>query len=694
MYKTFGIFAHVDAGKTTLGEQILYQMNCIRKPGRVDDGSAFLDSSEIERRRGITIYSDTASFKLGGDTYYLIDTPGHTDFQAACERVMAVLDFAVLVLSAVEGVQAHTMDLWELLTKAQVPVWIFVNKTDRANADVPSVLAQISALTGGKSVLLTEELDETHFNEPQNDAVMQQVVEQDEALLEQYLSENDGVSYPDFCRQFILLTKTGELVPVIAGCALDGTQVDVLLKNMHRFTAAEYADNTPEHAPFSAQVFRVSHLKDGTRAVYLKCLTGQLRTREMLGDEKVHQIFAVNGPKLSVTECCQAGMVCAVTGLNKIRNGSHITSQSDETDGEKTVALGKRGTTAASVRTTMEEGVSNPPVIMAGVRFDPVVSGTKVLEILRLIADEEPSIRVESVSGSGQFRVAVNGKIQLEVIRELCSGRYGLAIEWGKCAVVYQETIAKPVVGCGHYEPLRHYAEVHLGLEPGARGSGITFESRCSLEMLELNWQRLIETHVFEKKHVGVLTGSVLTDVKITLLAGRAHLKHTEGGDFREAVYRAIRQGLRSTESVLLEPYYRYELTAPQEYTNRMISDMVKKCGSYETPEPAGERILPNGAKEMLVMLSGRVPVSECLDYYEEFMSYTKGRGRMRLRFFGYEECHNTPQVIEELGYDAERDYENTADSVFCSHGAGYAVGWQEVPKKMHVEVRHCELKQ
>lgn len=675
MFKTFGIFAHVDVGKTTLSEQILYQMNCIRKTGRVDDGSAFLDSSEIERRRGITIYSDTASFQLDDDTYYLIDTPGHTDFQAACERVIAVLDFAVLVVSAVEGVQAHTMDLWELLAQAQVPVWIFVNKTDRSNADVPSVLAQISSLTDGKSVQLTQELDETHYGEAQNDLVMQRIVEQDEGLLEQYLSETGEVPYVDFCRQFTRLMKAGTLIPVIAGCALDGTQVEVLLKNIHRFTETEYREEVSRNKPFSARAFRVQHLKDGTRAVYLKCLTGQLRPREILGNEKVHQIFAVNGPKLSPAECCSAGMVCVVTGLNKVQSDAWIAADAGVSD-----------------VSDMAAGQSNPPVILAGVQFGSGVSDIKVLDVLRLIADEEPSIQVQRLSEAGQIQVAVNGKIQLEVIRELCSARYGLEIEWGKCAVVYRETIAKPVVGCGHYEPLRHYAEVHLLLEPGERGSGITFESQCPLEMLGLNWQRLIETHVFEKKHVGVLTGSALTDVKVTLLAGRAHLKHTEGGDFREAVYRAIRQGLRSTDSILLEPCYRVELTAPQEYVNRMISDMVKKCGSYETPVPVGEEISPDGVKEFMVMLAGRVPVSECLDYYEEFMSYMKGRGRMRLRFGGYEECHNMPQVIEELGYDAERDYENTADSVFCSHGAGYAVKWQEAPEKMHIAVRSCEI--
>lgn len=650
MYKTIGILAHVDAGKTTLSEQILYRKGVMRKRGRVDHQDTLLDSSEIEKRRGITIYSDAASFCMGEDTYYLIDTPGHMDFQAECERVLPVLDYAVLVIDGLEMVQAHTENLYHMLRRMAIPIFLFLNKCDRKGFFLQGILEDIRKKLGA-CIYVEGTLEEDGIlPEP----LLAAVAETDEGLLLDYLEER--MDNGAFFQGLVKGIGENKIMPVFSGSALNDIGVEQFLHNFHLLTQTFF----DSEAPFRGRVFRVCHEPDHTRVVYMKCLSGRLRVKEEIlygkGEEvireKSNQLRLIQGPKYQIVSEIEAGMVFAATGIHRAKSGQCIGNQEGE------------------VR------YSAPPVIKAKVQYAGSKSILEVLKAFKEIEDEEPFLQVEYLPSLRQIQMAAGGVIQLELVQELCLERYGLEISFGECGVVYKETLEEAVTGYGHYEPLRHYAEVHLRLEPGARGSGIVFQSSCPLDDLSRNWQNLVKTHIFEKKHPGVLTGSQLTDVSITLLAGREHQKHTEGGDFREAVYRAVRQGLRSGTCSLLEPFYLFDMEAEAGLMNRLLSDITKRKGSYHNP----------GIEMGMCKISGRGPAATFLDYYEEFLALTKGRGRLHLTYGGYDQCHNQQEAIDRIGYEPDRDLENPSGSIFCSHGAGYEVKWEDAKERMHIK--------
>ncbi len=643
-----GLLAHVDAGKTTLSEQLLYQARALRAPGRVDEASAFLDSDPIERQRGITIFSGQARFGYRGCQYVLVDTPGHTDFASEMERALAVLDAAVVVVSAAEGVQGHTEVILRLLARRNIPTFFFVNKLDRAGADATRVLDQLRKKCAGEVVDFTGRLTEGEMT-PE---LAEEVAALDETLLEQYVAGNYDAAL--WRRQAAALVGLRRLHPAFCGAALEGRGVEGLLEGLHTLVNTGYERRVDQ--PLAARVYQVRHDAKGGRVLFLKLLAGRLRVKEELAGDKIDEIRLYHGDKYQSVEEARAGMLCAVTGVSGLKPGQGI----GLTDGEKADASAAQ------------------PVLQARALWTDAPD-PQVLAAFRQLEDEDPALRVAWDAGLRQLTCHVMGPIQLEVLRQRMQERFHLAVDFGPCRIAYQETLAAPTVGIGHYEPLRHYAEAHLLLEPGPRGSGITFASACPLDDLGENYQNLIRTHVLEKEHRGVLTGAPLTDVKITLLAGRAHLKHTEGGDFRQAVYRAIRQGLAVGESLLLEPYYDFILTVPEASLGRIMADIQRMQGCFDPPE----------ASDGEVVIRGRGPVKCFSGYGVQLPAITQGRGSISLVFGGYEVCHDAETVIAETGYRMEADRENAPDSVFCAKGAGFTVPWQEVPQYAHIDRSH-----
>lgn len=632
MNKVFGILAHVDAGKTTLAEQLLYQAGATRSPGRVDTGDTLLDTDEIERQRGITIFSGCASFSYRNDRYFLLDTPGHPDFSAEMERTLQVLDFAILVVSCVEGIQGQTELIWRLLRTHRIPVLLFLNKTDRIGADKHRVLTELRQK-------LTPDL--VDLDDGFSPAVLEFLAERDDNFFERYLTENttetDGI---EVARR---LFRNRACFPCLSGAALSGIGVPALLSTISQVTEG----TANPSAPFGARVYKILHDGKGNRLTFLKITGGTLSAKDPVHGEKIHTLRIYQGEKHIPVEKAEAGMLCAVTGLSHTAPGDGLGA---EPPGPSCTCT---------------------PALLSSVQYAPPATAQTVLRDFRILADEDPMLQVEWEHG--EVRVHLMGGVQLEILPALFSSRFGYPISFGPCRIAYRETIKRTSIGYGHFEPLRHYAEVHLRLDPAPRGSGISFRSECPTDLLALNWQRLIETHVFEKVHKGVLTGAPLTDVCVTLLFGRAHLKHTEGGDFREAVYRAIRYALQTAENLLLEPTYRFSIDVPSEFVGRIISDIQVMHGNFTPPETTGMR----------VCLTGSAPVSEMLDYPKVFYSLTKGQGRLSLQSGDYAPCHNPEAVIAASGYDCERDTENTADSIFCSHGSGFTVKWQEAKAYM-----------
>ncbi|HHV30900.1 GTP-binding protein [Caproiciproducens sp. LBM24188] len=650
---TVGILAHVDAGKTTLSEQILYRAGTLRAPGRVDRKNTFLDYNEVERERGITVFADQAAFQAGGRAFQLIDTPGHVDFSGEMERSLWVMDCAVLVISCVEGIQSHTETIWRLLRRNQVPTFLFLNKTDRAGADPEGVLREAERLWGAVCPDFTG-----YQGEEMEPRTVERLAELDETLLDTYCSSGyDPQLWHSAARR---MTRDCRIFPAFRGSALNGQGVEEFLRAFSLLAPEETGDAS---APLAARVYKVRHEKQGGRVAFLKITAGTLHPKEEIccpGDsgepitEKCNELRGYNGAKYTLIPQAVPGDLCAVTGLSTPMPGDVV---------------------GASPRRMLP--FSTQPLLAAKVLFDTSIPPKTMLEHLRELEDEEPLLGVSWEEELQEIRVHIMGEIQLEVLAELMRERFGLEIGFGPCEILYRETLGAPVVGCGHFEPLRHYAEVHLRLSPGPRGSGIVFASECSTDVLAAGWQNLIRTHVLEKEHRGVLTGAPLTDVKVTLLAGRAHLKHTEGGDFRQATYRAIRQGLMHAQSVLLEPYYAFEIEVELSLTGRVFSDILRRNGTYETPQTEGDRAI----------IRGRAPVSEMMDYAKELTAFSKGKGKLSLTFDGYEPCHNAQEVIQYKAYDPERDIANTPDSVFCSHGAGYRVKWDEAPTMMHLKL-------
>ena len=631
-----GILAHVDAGKTTLSEGMLYLSGTVRKLGRVDHKDAFLDTYFLERDRGITIFSKQAVFSLGNRRINLLDTPGHVDFSAEMERTLQVLDYAVLVISGADGVQGHTETLWKLLKLYEIPTFIFINKMDQPGTDRESLLTE-----------LKERLDEgcIVFGKGKNVESLEEIAMTDEAVLD-YFMEHETVRNEDICR----LIRERKIFPCYFGSALKLDGVQELLAGFE-----EYMKPFDGKKEFGARVFKISRDDKGERLTFLKVTGGKLVVKMPINkEEKINQIRIYSGAKYEAVNEVEAGGVCAVTGLSSSYIGQ---------------GLG------------VEKGTAAPflePVLTYQMILPEGADTTKVLRELKQLEEEEPLLNIVWNPALEEIHVQLMGEVQTEILKTMIAERFHLDVEFGTGKIVYKETIKSPVVGVGHYEPLRHYAEVHLKMEPLEAGSGLVFDTDCSEDVLDRNWQRLILTHLQEREHPGVLTGAPITDMKITIVAGRAHLKHTEGGDFRQATYRAVRQGLKSAESVLLEPWYSFVLEVPSEQVGRAMSDIGQMNGSFEGPEAED--------KQGMVRLTGTAPASEMRDYQREVWAYTKGRGRITLTLKGYEPCHNAEEVIEEIGYDSERDVDNPTGSVFCAHGAGFLVKWDEVPEYMHIK--------
>ena len=631
-----GILAHVDAGKTTLSEGMLYLSGTVRKLGRVDHKDAFLDTYSLERDRGITIFSKQAVFSLGNRRINLLDTPGHVEFSAEMERTLQVLDYAVLVISGADGVQGHTETLWKLLKLYEIPTFIFINKMDQPGTDRESLLTE-----------LKERLDEgcIVFGKGKNVESLEEIAMTDEAVLD-YFMEHETVRNEDICR----LIRERKIFPCYFGSALKLDGVQELLAGFE-----EYMKPFDGKKEFGARVFKISRDDKGERLTFLKVTGGKLVVKMPINkEEKINQIRIYSGAKYEAVNEVEAGGVCAVTGLSSSYIGQ---------------GLG------------VEKGTAAPflePVLTYQMILPEGADTTKVLRELKQLEEEEPLLNIVWNPALEEIHVQLMGEVQTEILKTMIAERFHLDVEFGTGKIVYKETIKSPVVGVGHYEPLRHYAEVHLKMEPLEAGSGLVFDTDCSEDVLDRNWQRLILTHLQEREHPGVLTGAPITDMKITIVAGRAHLKHTEGGDFRQATYRAVRQGLKSAESVLLEPWYSFVLEVPSEQVGRAMSDIGQMNGSFEGPEAED--------KQGMVRLTGTAPASEMRDYQREVWAYTKGRGRITLTLKGYEPCHNAEEVIEEIGYDSERDVDNPTGSVFCVHGAGFLVKWDEVPEYMHIK--------
>ena len=631
---TMGILAHVDAGKTTLSEALMYLTGSIRRLGRVDHRDAFLDTFSLERAKGITIFSKQARFVRGNTEFTLLDTPGHVDFSAEMERTLQVLDVAILVISGADGVQGHTYTLWKLLERYRIPVMIFVNKMDQEGTDRERLLAEVKSQLDERCV----EFDEARAKESiEDDLAMCH-----EDLMEEYL-ENGGISDGSIGQAI----RQRVVFPCYFGSALKLEGVEPLLDGLCR-----YAQMPVYGAAFAARVYKISRDVQGNRLTHLKVTGGTLKVKMPVGEEKISQIRLYSGEKFEAVGEVPAGTVCAVTGLNETYPGQGLGA---ETGGQLPVLE-----PVLTYRITLPEG--------ADVRT--------TLGKLRQLEEEEPALHIAWNERLGEIHAQLMGEVQIEVLRTLINERFGLEVGFDEGSIIYKETIAEPVEGVGHYEPLRHYAEVHLLLEPGESGSGMEFEASCSTDLLDRNWQRLILTHLEEKEHLGVLTGSPITDMKISLLTGRAHLKHTEGGDFRQATYRAVRQGLMMANSVLLEPWYEYHLEVPQGQIGRAMNDIQAMFGTFSAPEMVGE----------MAVLSGKAPVSEMRNYQAQVAAYTGGRGRLSCAPAGYEPCHNAEQVIEAIGYDSEADMDNPTGSVFCAHGAGFWVGWDQVREYMHLD--------
>lgn len=635
-----GIVAHVDTGKTTLSESILYNSGVIKSIGRVDSKDTFLDTDQIEKERGITIYSKDARLSLGDIDVVLIDTPGHVDFSTEMERVLSVLDVAILLVSGSSGVQSHTKTLWSLLNSYRIPTFIFVNKMDMPDVDKSKILSDI------KSSLSDNVID---FSNTLGDSFFENIATASEDLLSSYL--NTGAISQDEIKEAI---SERLLFPVFFGSALKNDGVSELINGL-----SEYAPCSVNRSdrPMSAYVYKISRTDNGTRLTHLKVLSGSLKVKELLGDEKINDIRLYSGNKYTSASEVLSGEICAIAGLNNTKNGD---------------IFGHAPNIISPILS---------PALSYAVKYPGDLDTTSMLKILRELEEEDPSLNVEYREQTREIFVSLMGDVHTEILTRTIKDRYNLDVLFTDGRICYKETIDHNVEGVGHFEPLRHYAEVHLRLSPNERNAGMSFESDISEDLLSKNWQRLILTHMMEREHRGVLTGSPLTDVKLTLVSGKAHLKHTEGGDFRQATYRAIRQGLMELKAIdavrLLEPYYNYTLIIPDEYVGRAMTDITRMSGTSSIAE--------NDIENKLTILTGRAPVSTMNGYVKEVAAYSKGLGQLSLALAGYDLCHNEEEVLNKTSYNPDADLKNPSSSVFCSHGAGTVINWDEVPDYMHL---------
>lgn len=626
-----GILAHVDAGKTTLAEAMLYRTGKLRKIGRVDHGDTALDTHALERERGITIFASQAVFSTDKMEVTLLDTPGHVDFSSETERTLGVLDYAILVISGLDGVQSHTLTLWKLLRLYGVPTFVFVTKMDFARKSREEIIENLNSELDGEFVDFGDEA-----------AMSEGLALCNESMMEKYLG---GETIDE--REIAEAIKLRQVFPCFFGSGLKLDGIDEFIDALEKYTIQ------PEYSEaFGAKVFKISHDPQGVRLTHIKVTGGSIKVREMIGDEKISGIRIYSGAKFTTADEGKSGEICALTGLDKTHNGQGL------------------GFEAAGERPTLEPVMNYRVVLPDGCDADTI------LPKLRELEEEDPQLHVTWNSHLKEIHVGLMGDVQAEILKSIVAERFGVKIDIDSGRVMYKETIENKVEGIGHYEPLRHYAEVHLIMEPLPRGSGLVFRTDCSEDTLDRNWQRLILMHLGEKQHLGVLTGSPITDMRITLAAGRAHIKHTEGGDFRQATYRAVRQGLMQAKSKLLEPYFSFRLEVPSEQIGRAINDIRMRSGSFDSPEESSG----------ISVLRGRAPVTELNGYASEVAAYTGGRGRLYCESAGYDDCHNAEKVIAELAYDPEADLENTPDSVFCAHGGGFGVKWNKVGEYMHLE--------
>ena len=634
MKTVIGILAHVDAGKTTLSEALLYNAGITKALGRVDKGNAYLDTDELEKQRGITIFSKQAEFIWKDLEVTLVDTPGHVDFSAEMERTLQILDYAILVISASNGVQSHTRTLWELLKMYKVPTIIFVNKMDMPDTDKALLLSELKSKLDDSCIDFTD-IQEVMSNE--------EVAMTNESLMEEFLSCGK-IDIEDIKRGI----SDREIFPCHFGSALKNDKIIDLLDGLNT-----YIDEKKYPDKFSAKVYKINRDSQGNRLTYIKVTGGVLRVKDIIDDseEKINQIRIYSGDKYRTANEIYSGEVCAVTGLTKTYSGENLGIENDNND------------------------VILEPVLMYRVVLPQEIDAAMMLPKLKQLEEEDPTLAIKWNEDLKEIQVCLMGEVQIEILKKLVLDRFKVAIEFDQGNVVYKETISNTVEGVGHFEPLRHYAEVHLRLEPGEIGSGLTFETECSEEILAKNWQRLILTHLQEREHKGVLTGSGITDMKITLVSGRAHLKHTEGGDFRQATYRAVRQGLKMAQSVLLEPYYDFRLEIPTEMLGRAMTDIERIYGKINPPENYGE----------YSVITGYAPVVTMRKYREDIAAYTKGQGKITCTLKGYLPCHNQKEIVEAYGYDSEADTFNPTGSVFCAHGAGFYVSYDKVYEYMHI---------
>ncbi|WNC15632.1 TetM/TetW/TetO/TetS family tetracycline resistance ribosomal protection protein [Brevibacillus brevis] len=646
---TIGLFAHVDAGKTTFAEQLLYHTNSIRSRGRVDHQDAFLDSHDIERTRGITVFADQAVMHYKGDMYYLIDTPGHVDFSSEMERAIGVMDYAIVIVSAVEGVQGHTETVWELLRKHRIPTFFFINKCDRIGADANRTEEEIRRQLTGEVCSIQGSFADGIVGEE----LRERMAERDESLLEAFLEGKEDTTFWLSALQEMI--REGRLFPCAYGSALQDEGVVEFLDQLHLLTTVSY----DETASFGGRIYKIRHAANGQRLTFIKAVSGTLKVRELLGyesnglryEEKITQILLFNGSKSHPVEQVAAGDLFAVAGLSEAEAGQGVGLYSNKFACE------------------------TQPTLQSKVQFNESLHVQQVLGAFRILNTEDPSLNLAWEESLQEIHIRVMGLIQLEVLEQVVKERFGFEVSFGQPEILYKETIQSVVTGYGHFEPLRHYAEVHLLLEPGERGSGIQFASSCHPDELSYPYQNLIRSHLFEREHHGLLTGMPVTDMKITLLRGRAHNEHTHGGDFREATFRALRQGLEKANNLLLEPYYDFKIKVGLDEMGRVLSDIQRASGSFEPPQMSDTN----------AVITGRVPVSTFMNYGTELASFTHGRGSIRCTFGGYDLCHNTEEVIERKGYQKDADPLYTSSSIFCAKGAGYSVPWDEAEAKMHL---------
>ncbi len=636
--RVVGILAHVDSGKTTLSEALLYTSGKTKRLGRVDHGDAYLDTNQIERQRGITIFSKQAIIATDDCEFTLLDTPGHVDFSAEMERTLQVLDCAILVISGTDGVQSHTETLWRLLRQHKIPTFIFINKMDLNTKDHTSIIEELTERLGDGCI---------DFTDTNSNSFVESVAMCDEKLMEEYINSN---SVNDDSLKLAIARRN--IFPCCFGSALKLDGVSEFLSVLSKYTV-----DINYGAEFGARVFKISKDEKGNRLTFMKITGGKLCVKSTIGDEKINELRIYSGEKYDAVPEATSGMVCAATGLTKTVAGMGLGKEPDS------------------------DALTLEPIFTYCVKLPQGTDTHTAITKLRQLEEEETQLHILWNEQLREIRIQVMGEVQLEVLKSIISSRFNMDVEFEKGNIIYKETITIKVEGVGHYEPLRHYAEVHLLLEPGKQGSGLKFFSKCNEDELDRNWQRLIMTHLEEKTHLGVLTGSPITDMKITLISGRAHLRHTEGGDFRQATYRAVRQGLMRAESVLLEPWYEFSLTLPTSLVGRAMTDINQMGGSFSPPETIGDTSV----------IKGSAPAAQMSSYQMELTAYSRGNGRLSCSFKGYEPCRNSEEIIDKIGYIAEADTDNTPNSVFCSHGAGFNVKWDEVFDYMHLPAMKVE---